>query len=142
MPSPVVDFILDHLAVGSANDAWQHSLRVDAMLCVAEEVDLPPGVAIAHKVPIRDMQPIPAAQLAEAIAWLDGHVATRRILVFCHAGVGRSTSTVVAYLCCRRGLGFGEAVEFVARRRPYMSILPDLLTTIEQVQQGSGGGAS
>ena len=52
------------------------------MLCVAEEIDLPPGVAIAHKVPIRDMQPIPAAQLAEAIAWLDGHVATRRILVF------------------------------------------------------------
>jgi protein-tyrosine phosphatase len=135
-----VDFILDHLAIGSAKDAWERPPGVDAMLCVAEEIDLPPGGVVAHKVPIRDMQPIPAAQLAEAIDWIDRHVADRRILVFCNAGVGRSTSTVVGYLCCRRGYGFGEAVELVARRQPYMSILPNLLVTIEEVR-GSGTSA-
>jgi len=137
-----MDLILDHLAIGSATDAWQRPAEVDAMLCVAEEIDLPPGVTVALKVPVRDMQPIPAAQLAEAIDWLDRHVADRRILVFCNAGVGRSTSTVVGYLCCRLGYGFGDAVEFVARRRPYMSILPDLLLTIEEVQGTDGSAAS
>ena len=137
-PSPPMDFILDHVAIGSAGDAWRRPPQVDAMLCVAEEIDLPPGVSLTHKVPVRDMQPVPAAQLAEAIEWIERHVADRHILVFCNAGVGRSTSTVVGYLCCRRGYGFGEAVEFVARRRPYMSILPNLLPTIEEVQ-GEGG---
>lgn len=140
-PYPLVDFILDQVAIGSARDAWQRPPEVDAMLCVAEEIDLPPGVAVTHKVPMGDMQPIPAAQLAEAIAWIDRHVANNRVLVFCNAGVGRSTSTVVGYLCCRRGYGFGEAVEFVARRRPYMSILPNLLPTIEQVRRESGSAA-
>jgi protein-tyrosine phosphatase len=130
-----VDFILDHLAIGSAGDAWERPAAVDAMLCVAEEIDLPPWVAVGHKVPVRDMRPIPAVQLAEALDWVDRHVADRRILVFCNAGVGRSTSTVVGYLCCRCDYGFGEAVEYVARRRPYMSILPNLLLTIEEVRR-------
>ena len=69
---------------------------------MAEEIGLPLGVSVAHKVPVRDMQPIPAAQLAEAIEWIERHVADRRILVLCNAGVGRSTSAVVGYLCCRR----------------------------------------
>jgi protein-tyrosine phosphatase len=133
-----MDFILDHLAIGSAQDAWERPADVDAMLCVAEEIDLPPGIAVSHKVPVRDMQPIPPAQLGEALDWIDRYVSDRRILVFCNAGVGRSTSTVVGYLCCRRGYGFGEAVEFVARRRPYMSILPNLLPTIEEVQRRGG----
>ena len=133
-----MDFILDRVAIGSARDAWERPPEVDAMLCVAEEIDLPPGVAVAHKVPVRDMRPMPAAQLAEAVDWIDRYVTDRRILVFCNAGVGRSTSTVVGYLCCRRGYGFGEAVEFVARRRPYMSILPDLLPTIEEGQRRGG----
>jgi protein-tyrosine phosphatase len=136
-----VDFILDHLAIGSAKDAWERPPEVDAMLCVAEEIDLPPGIAVTHKIPVRDMLPIPARQLAEAIEWIDRHLANRRVLVFCNAGVGRSTSTVVAYLCCRRDYGFGEAVEYVARRRPYMSILPNLLPTIEEVQREGGAVA-
>ena len=38
---------------------------------------------------------------------------------------------VVAYLCCSLGLDFGEAVERVARKRPYMSILPDLILGVD-----------
>jgi len=84
-----VDFILDHLVIGSAKGAWERRPAADAMLCVAEEIDLPPGVAVAHKVPGRDMQPIPTVPLAETIDWIDRHVADRRILVICNAGVGR-----------------------------------------------------
>jgi protein-tyrosine phosphatase len=133
-PQPMVDFILDNLAIGSAADAWSGAKAADALLCVAQEVELPPGYDACHQVPIVDMQPIPAAQLAEAVAWIDAQIETRRILVCCNAGVGRSSSCVIAFLCCRRGFGFGEAVEFVARRRPYISILPNLLLTIEAVK--------
>jgi protein-tyrosine phosphatase len=129
-----MDFILEHLAIGNATEAWSKPVEVDSLLCVAQEVALPPGYEVIHKVPILDMQPIPARQIFEAVSWIDQHIAKRRILVFCNAGVGRSSSCVIAYLCCKEGLGFGEAVEFVARRRPYMSILPNLLLSIEEVQ--------
>jgi hypothetical protein len=32
------------------------------------------------------------------------------------------------------GFSFGEAVEYVARRKPYMSILPELVTSIDKVR--------
>ena len=37
----------------------------------------------------------------------------------------------VAYLCSK-GMRFGQAVEFVAMRKPYMSILPDLIESIRK----------
>jgi hypothetical protein len=51
--------------------------------------------------------------------------------VFCDGGVGRSPSVVVAYLCSK-GMRFGQAVEFVAMRKPYMSILPNLIESIRK----------
>ena len=135
----MVDFILDHLAIGSAADAWSAPAGVDALLCVAQEVEMPPGFDTCHRVPMMDMQPIPMHQMAEAVDWIDGRIGSRRVQVFCNAGVGRSSSCVIAYLCFRRGFGFGEAVEFVARRRPYISILPNLLLTIEGVKALPGG---
>jgi protein-tyrosine phosphatase len=135
----MVDFILDNLAIGSAADAWSGLTTVDALLCVAQEIELPPRFVVSHKVAIVDMQPIPAEQIADAVSWIDAMIGRYRILVFCNAGVGRSSSCVIAYLCCKRGFGFGEAVEFVARRRPYISILPNLLLTIEAVNSLQGG---
>jgi protein-tyrosine phosphatase len=135
----MVDFILDNLAIGSAADAWSGLTTVDALLCVAQEIELPPRFFVSHKVAIVDMQPIPVEQMAEAVSWIDAMIGRYRILVFCNAGVGRSSSCVIAYLCCKRGFGFGEAVEYVARRRPYVSILPNLLLTIEGVNSLQGG---
>jgi hypothetical protein len=132
-----MDLILDHLAVGSAADAGSRPADVGAMLCVAEERELPPGASGA-KVPIRDMQPIPPGQLLDALEWLAENVPARRVLVFCNAGVGRSSSVAVAYLCCVRGLGFGAAVEHVARRHPGMSVLPDLILGVDEVRRRMG----
>lgn len=130
----MVVYILDNLAVGSAQDARNPPPAITALLSVAEELDLPAGGLIYHKVPIADMRPIPAEQLREAVGWLRENMEGNRVMVFCNGGVGRSPSVVIAYLCCVLGLGFGEAVEFAARRKPYISILPDLITSIDQIR--------
>jgi protein-tyrosine phosphatase len=80
------------------------------------------------------MRPIPVEQLREAVAWLRENLEGNMVLVFCNGGVGRSPSVVIAYLCCVLGLGFGEAVEFAARKKPYISTLPDLITSIDQIR--------
>jgi len=80
------------------------------------------------------MQPIPSKQMREAVEWIRDQIAEYKIMVFCNAGVGRSPSVVIGYLCCVLGYGFGEAVEFVARRKPEISILPNLIKTIEAVK--------
>jgi protein-tyrosine phosphatase len=53
--------------------------------------------------------------------------------------VGRSPSVVVAYLVCVEGYGYGEAVEFVAAKKPYMSTLPNLILSIERLKEMISG---
>lgn len=127
--------ILPSLTVGTHNEASHHPEGIDAYLCVAEEKDAISSPGPSHKVPIIDMQPIPPAQLQEAVEWIHDHIAEQNIFVFCNAGVGRSPSVIIAYLCCFEGFSFGEAVEFVAKRKPNMSILPELITTIDEVKK-------
>ena len=128
-----MDFILHRLAVGSVRDAKACPEDIDAMLCVAAECALPPCPVTTHKIPMLDMQPIPVEQLREAVGWIRERLGRERVLVYCNAGVGRSSSVAVAYLCCSLGLSFGEAVERVARKRPYMSILPELILGVEEL---------
>ena len=130
-----MQFILDELAIGSYEEAQQPPSAIDALLCVAAERDVYPGRCKYHKVPIIDMQPIPVDQMCNAIEWIDAAVPNHRIMVFCNAGIGRSPSVVVGYLCCVLGYSFGEAVELVATRKPYMSILPDLILTIAKAAE-------
>jgi protein-tyrosine phosphatase len=105
------------------------------LLCVAQEINVQDDTRVQYKVPIIDMQPIPARQLKEAVEWVRDNIALQTIPVYCNAGVGRSSSVVIAYLCIMLNFGFGEAVEFVATRRPYMSILPNLLPSIKQARR-------
>lgn len=128
-----MDFVAERLALGNAADAAAPPSGVTALLCVAAELSTPP-TSRGHKIPIIDFRPIPAIQLAEAVAWIEAQRPTQTVLVYCNAGVGRSTSVVVGYLCIAQGMGFGQAVEFVARKRPHMSILPELLTAIDRVR--------
>jgi protein-tyrosine phosphatase len=77
---------------------------------------------------------VPVDQLEEAVRWIDGKIDDNDILLFCNAGVGRSPSVAVAYLCCVRDQSFGAAVEHVARRKPDISTLPNLIERIERVR--------
>jgi hypothetical protein len=129
-----MNHILEHLTVGNAADALKAHERFDAFLNTASEVQIDSSVFGSKpylKVSIDDMKPIPAFRLMEAIEFIDQHIHNKRVLVFCDGAVGRSPSVVVAYLCSK-GMRFGQAVEFVALRRPYMSILPDLIESIRR----------
>jgi protein-tyrosine phosphatase len=126
--------LIDHLSVGPYDEALSPPDDIGALLNVAEEHDLPATDRITHKVPVTDMQPIPVDQLEEAVRWIDAHIDDNHIYLFCNAGVGRSPSVAVSYLCCYRGYTFGEAVEYVARRKSDVSTLPELIDRIEAVR--------
>ena len=120
--------------MGNAADAQNAHEHFDAFINVASEVQIEPAVFGEKpflKVAIDDMKPIPAFRLMEAAEFIDQHINSKRILVFCDGGVGRSPSVVIAYLSSK-GMRFGQAVEFVAMRKPYMSILPDLIESIRK----------
>jgi len=126
--------VYETLTVGPQAEAELPPEGTDALLNVAEEHPLPDTSLPAHKVPIMDMQPIPAGQLEEAVRWIDAQIGKRHIYLFCNAGIGRSPSVAVAYLCCHQGFSFGEAVEHVARRKPDISTLPRLIERIGAVR--------
>jgi hypothetical protein len=67
-------FILPNLAVGTREEAGNRPPGIDALLCVAAEKDIPALGMPGHKVPIVDMQPIPAEQLREAVEWIRDHI--------------------------------------------------------------------
>lgn len=124
-------YILEKLAIGNFEDAKSSPVEIDSFLNVAEEVDLEPKGKNYYKIPIQDFVPIPKEKMRQAINWLSKNLPQHKILVFCKAGVGRSSSVVIGYLCSC-GKKFGEAVEFVAKKKPDISILPNLITTIEE----------
>ncbi len=126
--------VYENLTVGSYEETQPAADGTDALLNVAEEHPLTETDLPAHKVPMVDMQPIPAEQLEEAVRWIDEHIDGHHIYLFCNAGVGRSPSVAVTYLCCYRGFSFGEAVEHVARRKPDVSTLPMLIGRIDTVK--------
>lgn len=130
-----MNFIVNNLAIGNYQEALEPSHDISALLCVAREKEIYGSHCLYYKVPIADMQSIPPEQLQEAVEWIRGHIGGHKIMVFCNAGVGRSPSVVIAYLCCVLGYSFGNAVECVAVKRPCMSVLPDLLTGIEAVKK-------
>ena len=128
-----MNIIIDRLAIGSYNDALHPPLEVTALLNVAAERDIKTALPY-HKVPIVDMRPIPAHQMKEVVDWIQTHIGRYSILVVCNAGVGRSPSVVIGYLCCIKGYDYEEAVTFVAQRKPHIAVLPELKKTIEAVK--------
>lgn len=128
-------FILDRLAIGSYEEAKNPSSDISALLNVANERDIEDTGLLYHKIPIIDMQPIPTDKMIEAVEWIKDHIAQHKIMVFCNAGIGRSPSVVVGYLCCYAGYSFGKAVEFVAEKKPDISTLPNLISTIEDTKK-------
>ena len=130
-----MDYILDNLAIGSFYEARSRPRGIDALLCVARERDLGKTDCLYYKVPMEDMEPAPEDQLKDAIVFIRDNIAQHKIMVFCNAGVGRSPSVVISYLCCVLDYDFGRAVEFVAKRRPYISPLPNLIVSIKAAKE-------
>jgi protein-tyrosine phosphatase len=129
--------ITDSLLVGNLSDAQDPPAVIGGLLFVAEESTIRPPVWLdfAH-IPFKEYGEANPLQLAEAVAWIEQHLATnRRILVCCRAGMGRSVSVVIAYLCCVHRMSYDDAVRLVKSRRPGATPLPQLRECIEEVIQ-------
>lgn len=73
---------------------------------------------------------------------LEERVTNGRAMVCCRAGMGRSVSVVMAYLCCVEGRTYEDVLKMVMARRPGAMPLPNLQVAIEQVRQFRRAGKS
>lgn len=122
------------LLVGNADDAKNPPPQVGAILMVAEEqnVAVPPRVIYA-KIPLKEFGEPVVSALYEAVHWIEVHLPDHRLMVCCRAGMGRSVSVVIAYLCCVDGMTYADAVKLALTRRPGGMPLPRLEKVIEDV---------
>lgn len=122
------------LLVGNAEDAKNPPPQVGAILMVAEEqnVMVPPRVIYA-KIPMKEFGEPAVSAVYEAVQWIEAHLPDNRLMVCCRAGMGRSVSVVIAYLCCVEGMTYAEALKLALTRRPGGMPLPRLDEVIEDV---------
>jgi len=135
-----MDYVMDNLAIGGFAEAAAAPRQITALLNVARERDLNVTDRLYHKVPMVEQQPIPAAQLAEALRWLRETLPRHRVLVFDNAGAGRkpserAASVVVAYLCCLCDVPFAEAADRVIAFHPGMDLPEALSATVDAVRR-------
>jgi protein-tyrosine phosphatase len=72
--------------------------------------------------------------LDQAVSWVEEHISGNRVMVCCRAGMGRSVSVVMAYLCCAQGMTYDQVFKLVMTRRPGATPLPNLEEAIAQVR--------
>jgi protein-tyrosine phosphatase len=126
--------ITDRLLVGNINDAMQPPVQIGALLLVAEEytIDAPKWLAYG-KIPFKDFGEADPKRLADAVRWVEQHLTDNRVMVCCRAGMGRSVSVVMAYLCCVEHMAYADVLKLVLTRRPGAMPLPNLEDAIERV---------
>lgn len=128
--------ITENLLVGSIADAQEPPAVVGTLLFVAEEFTIRPAEWIDyHRIPLREFAKADPTKLMEAVQWLESRVSKGRTLVCCRAGMGRSVSVVMAYLCCVEGRTYDDVLKLVMARRPGAMPLPNLQVAIEQVRR-------
>jgi protein-tyrosine phosphatase len=128
--------ITDSLLVGNIDAAKKLPSAIGGLLLVAAEYEIHPPLDIAYaRVPLKEFAEAAPHDMERAVAWLERHIDSRKLIVCCRAGMGRSVSVVIAYLCCVKGLSYIEAVALVKARRPGATPLPNLEQTIKEVQQ-------
>ncbi|MGC3973074.1 MAG: dual specificity protein phosphatase [Nitrospira sp.] len=122
------------LLVGNADDARNPPPQVGAILMVAEEQNVTvPARIIYAKIPLREFGEPAASALYDAVQWVEKHLPDNRLMVCCRAGMGRSVSVVIAYLCCVEGMAYADALKLALTRRPGGMPLPRLDKVIEDV---------
>jgi len=128
--------ITDRLLVGNILDAERPPAAIGALLLVAEEFSIdPPAGVLFEKIPLKEYGEASPFLLERAVAWIERHLPENRVLVCCRAGMGRSVSVVMAYLCCVQNMAYDDVLKLVMIRRPGACPLPNIQSGIEQVQQ-------
>jgi protein-tyrosine phosphatase len=123
------------LMVGGLDDAKNPPSVVEGVLflCAEHQHKPPPGM-LYERIPLREFEEADPAELKRAVDWLERHEPTHRLMVCCRAGMGRSVSVVIAFLCCVKGMSYVTALDLLKSRRPGSTPLPNLPATIEQVR--------
>jgi protein-tyrosine phosphatase len=127
--------ITEKLLVGNINDAREPPVKIGALLLVAAEYTLEStGGLLSGRIPFSEYAEAEPLLLDRAVSWVEQHHSGNRVMVCCRAGMGRSVSVVIAYLCCVQGMTYAEVLELVMRRRPGAMPLPNLEEAIIQVR--------
>jgi protein-tyrosine phosphatase len=126
--------ITETLLVGNINDAREPPVKIGALLLVAAEYSLESlDWLVSGRIPFLEYAEAKPLLLDRAVSWVERHMSERRVMVCCRAGMGRSVSVVMAYLCCVEGMTYAEVLELVMKRRPGAMPLPKLEEAISQV---------
>jgi protein-tyrosine phosphatase len=127
--------ITETLLVGNINDAREPPVKIGALLLVAGEFTLESSDGLSSgRIPFLEFAEAQPLQLDRAVSWVERHMSERGVMVCCRAGMGRSVSVVMAYLCCVQGMTYAEVLKLVLRRRPGAMPLPKLEEVIAQVR--------
>jgi protein-tyrosine phosphatase len=126
--------VTDSLLVGNLEDAKHPPPFVQGVLLLAgdDEITPPSGVVFA-RIPLVEFAQATPEQVDSAVAWLEQHVPKKKVMVCCRAGMGRSVSIAIAYLCCVQGMPYHDAERLLRARRPGATPLPNLDATIRSV---------
>ena len=128
-------YITETVLVGNVYEARMPPPFIKGLLFVAEEFEVtPPEGMIFGRLSLKEFQEAHPQDVMKAVEWIERHASSHRVLVCCRAGMGRSVSMVIAYLCCVKGLQYTEAVHLMTTRRPGSLPLPELERTIQTVQ--------
>ena len=126
--------ITENLLVGNINDAKEPPVKIGALLLVAAEYALEsPGWLISGRIPFSEYAEAEPLLLDKAVSWVEQHISDNRVMVCCRAGMGRSVSVVMAYLCCVQKMTYEEILKLVMRRQPGTIPLPNLEKAIAKV---------
>jgi protein-tyrosine phosphatase len=127
--------ITETLLVGNINDAMEPPVKIGALLLVAAEHTVePPSWLMYGRITFSEYVEAEPLLLDRAVSWVEQHLSDHRVMVCCRAGMGRSVSVVMAYLCCVQGMTYAEVLKLVMRRRPGAMPLPNLEEAIIQVR--------
>jgi protein-tyrosine phosphatase len=128
--------ITEHLAVGDADDAANPQRLMSAILNVASETKvLPPHGRRYHWIPFTEFAAADPLLLDEAVSWLEQHKKGSRLLICCRAGIGRSVSVAIAYLCLVVNMPYQTAANLVLARRPGATPHPQRVGTVRFVRE-------
>ena len=126
--------IMENLLVGNINDSRDPPVKVGALLLVAAEFTLEaPERLISGRIPFSEYAEAAPRLLDQAVSWVEEHISGNRVMVCCRAGMGRSVSVAMAYLCCVQGMTYDQVFKLVMTRRPGATPLPNLEEAIVQV---------
>lgn len=127
--------VTSSLMVGDMEDAQEPPPFVNSVLFLAAEHRIaPPAGMVFEWMPFAEFQEADPEILRRAIEWVERYEAVGRVLVCCRAGMGRSVSVAIAYLCCVKGMQYADAVKLLKANRPGATPLPNLSRTIERVR--------